>query len=157
MSVKLPPPLKVETMLGAVDLSARRTAGRARTHTVAAVKRLMPARSGRARSAAAGSVKRTALGYVITVAPRARVRYPSGITAVEVTRFVEKGTMLQGPRKRVPRRLGRLPSGAVPTGRGQRAQHVYARAESTQEATVTRMLQAGADDAAREAERVLGA
>lgn len=158
MSLKLPPPLDVETMMGAIDESARRTAGAARAQSVAAVKRVMPARTGRARSATSGSVRRTSLGFVITVKPSARVRYPNGVTAVEVTRFVSGGTGVAGPQRRlIPfAKRGRLPGGARPTGRGQAPQRIYERAFTSSQAVVSRLLQAGAENAAREADRVLG-
>jgi hypothetical protein len=161
MSLTLPPPLpRMETVLGALDAEARRTAGDARNATVAAARRVLPARSGRQRRAARGRVTRTGLGYVITVAPDKRVRYPGGLSALEVARFLEGGTGVFGPSGRPirPRRAKafHLPGGwRSTTVQGQRAQHPYERVQTGEEARVARILADGAFAGAKAAERVL--
>lgn len=158
MSVKLPPPLHFQTVLGAVDLEARRTATRARTASVAAVKRVLPAHTGRARRGTRGSVRRTPTGYVIEVRPDSRVRYPNGVSAVQVHQWLEGGTGEQGPRhQRIPfERRGRLPSGRRPSGRGQAPQRPYARVAAAEGVRVTRLLQDGGPRAMQAANRALG-
>jgi hypothetical protein len=159
--IRLPRPLPFETALGAIDNSAKMTAGTARDHTVAAARRILPAHSGRLRSATRGRVQRTPIGYLIRVAPVASVRYPNGVTAVQVARWVAGGTGIHGPRKRAytPRRADafRLPSGwRTTTIEGQAAQDPYERVQSGEDARVERILGQGAFAAARAAERVLG-
>lgn len=162
MSLKLPPPLPpMTTLLGAIDTAGRDTAAQARDLTVAAVRRTMPARSGRARKAQRGAVRRARTGYTIEVSPSSRVRYPNGVTAKQVTRWVDQGTGLFGPKGRPirPRRahVFRLPNGHAATEvTGQRAQHIYRRAQTSTEAAVTRILIRGAQAGARAAERALG-
>lgn len=161
MTLQLPPPLPpFTTVLGALDLAGRRSAREARDDTVAAVRRTLPARSGRARQGARGAVRRQPDGYVIEVSPSSRVRYPSGVTAKEVTRWIEGGTGIHGPRHRMirPRRAHafRLPHGFRTTElAGQRAQHVYARVQVSEEARVERILIDGAQHAARDLEDAL--
>lgn len=161
MSLKLPPPLPpMETVVGAIDAEGRRTAASARDWTVAAVRRVLPARSGRQRQAARGRVTRTALGYRVEVKPSKSVRYANGVTAVEVAGWLEKGTGIFGPRGRLIRpRKGKafhLPSGWRSTAiKGQPAQHPYSRVQTSEEARVERILIDGAQDGAAAAERVL--
>lgn len=161
MTVKAAALPAMPTVLGAMDDVAKRTAGKARDNTVAAARRFLPARSGRARRGTIGRVTRTPLGYVVTVAPTSRVRYPNGVTAVQVVGWVEGGTGVYGPRRRPirPRKEGgafKLPSG-FRSGelRGQRAQRPIARARSSEEARTERMYIDAAQEAARAAERVL--
>jgi hypothetical protein len=161
MALKLPPPLRVETVLGAIDTSARATAGRARALALPVVQRTIPARSGRLRQGTRPSVRRTPVGYIIRFAPTSRVRYPNGVTAAEVFRWVSGGTGVHGPRKRriTPRRSRAfaLPSGFRSTDlEGQKPQHLFERAQTSADALVERTLAAGAYEAARAAERVLG-
>jgi hypothetical protein len=162
MSVQLPRPLPpMTTVLGAIDAEGRKTAAGARDHTVAAVRRLLPARTGRARRAARGAVRRSPTGYTVEVKPTKRERYESGVTALEVTRWIEEGTGVYGKRGRPypPRRAEafRLPGGWRTTMiAGQRAQHPYRRAQTGEQARVQRILADGAVPAARAAERALG-
>lgn len=160
MTLKLPPPLPIETVLGAIDGAAQRTAAAARDHTVSAVKRALPAHSGRSRAAARGRVTRTPTGHAVSVAPSKTVRYPNGVTAVEVARFFSGGTGEHGPRKRPypPRRARafRLPQGwSSDVIEGQRPNPVYERVQTSEQARVARMMEAGAAQAARDAEAVL--
>lgn len=160
MSLRLPAPLPIATVLGAIDTTARDTASTAKDHTVAAVRRTLPARTGRQRAAARGRVTRTRTGYQIVVAPARTVRYPNGVTAVQVAGWIEGGTGVHGPHRRPirPRRgdVFKLPGGIiVPSTQGQKAQHPYERVQSSEEAATGRILAAGATAAARAAERVL--
>lgn len=159
---ELPPPLPpMATVLGAFDLEARRSAQRAGRYGVAAVRRRMPARTGKARSAQRASVRRTGLGYIVRIEPSARVRYPNGVSALEVTRWLEGGTGEFGPRKRPikPRRARgfHLPSGWVSDViRGQKGRYIYARVRSSESAAAERLMVSGARPAVAAAERVLG-
>src|SRR5437868_6597041 len=105
----------MSTVIGAIDEAGREAMGQARDHNVAAVRRAIPSRSGRARAGQRGSVRRQGLGYVLEVKPTRRVRYPNGVSAVEVTRWLEEGTGIPGPRSHwiTPRRASafRLPGG----------------------------------------------
>jgi hypothetical protein len=158
----LPTPLPpMATVLGAIDLEARRTAQRAGRHGVAAVRQRLPARTSTVRRGQRSSVKRTGVGYIITVAPSSRERYPSGVTALEVTRWLEGGTGVHGPRGRPirPRRASafRLPGGWMAEQvRGQRGRRVYDRVRSSEDAAVERILGAGLRGATAAAERALG-
>lgn len=161
MSVQLPPPLHIDTVLGAFDREARAAAREAGQIGLAAVRRTFPARTGRARSGQRASVRRTPTGYTVQVAPSSRVRYPNGVTAVQVSRWLEVGTGVHGPRARPirPRRASafRLPHGWVADElQGQEPQHPYQRAHTSSDALVERTLAAGAVAGARAAERVLG-
>jgi hypothetical protein len=161
MSLQLPPPIKVDTVLGAFDSEARAAAREASQVGVAAVRRTFPARTGRARAGQRGSVRRTPTGYTVQVAPSSRVRYANGVTAVQVTRWLELGTGVHGPRGRPirPRRASafRLPHGWVADElQGQAAQHPYQRAHTAADAVVERTLGAGVAAGVRAAERILG-
>lgn len=160
MTVKLPPPLDVQTVLGAYDNTARQVARDAGDVGLSAVRRLMPARTGRARSGQRRAVRRTPTGYSITVAPTSRVRYPNGVSAKEVTRWVDRGTGVRGPRHRPirPRKgnVFRLPGGFVADQlQGQAPQHVYERAQTSSGALVQHLLERGAIVATRAAEQAL--
>lgn len=160
MSMRLPPPLNVQTVLGALDEAARDAARDAGDVGLAAVRRIMPARTGRARAGQRRAVRRTQTGYQIDVAPTSRVRYPNGVSAKEVTRWVDRGTGVRGPRKRPirPRKgnVFRLPHGWVADElQGQAPQNVYQRAQSSSEALAQRILEQGAQAGARAAERAL--
>src|ERR687895_497343 len=100
MTVRLPPPLPVQTVLGAIDTTAQGSAREARDAGLAAARRTLPARSGRLRQGTRGSVRRTPTGYLIIIAPTSRVRYPSGVTVREVARWVAGGTGVHGSRGR---------------------------------------------------------
>jgi hypothetical protein len=162
MSLELPPPLPpFETVLGAIDGEARRTARAAGNIGLAAVRRTLPARSGRLRRGQRVRISRTARGLMFEVSPTSRVKYPNGVTAVQVTRWVDQGTGLKGPRHRLIRprtaKAFHLPAGYRTTAlEGQAPQHAYDRARSSSDALVERELAAGAQRAAREAERVYG-
>lgn len=154
---KLPP---LTTVVGAMDVQGQRSAREAGDLTVAAVRRTMPARSGRARRGQSRRVTRFGTGWRVEVAPRSRPVYPNGVTAREVTRWVDQGTGIYGPRGRriTPRRAHafRLPSGwRSGSVRGQQAQHVYARVESSSEAQVFRVFERGSHRAARAMEAAL--
>jgi hypothetical protein len=156
MSIRLPPPLRVETVIGALDDAAREAARQAGNLTVAAVRQGMPARLGGAQKSA---VRRTPTGYAIEVSPSSRVKY-GRVTAKQVTRFREGGTGVYGPRGRPirPRAGGafHLPGGWVSGElRGQPARHHYQRAQSSTEALVERTLALGAQRGAMLAERAL--
>jgi hypothetical protein len=160
MSLKLPPPLNIQTVLGAYDTAARATARDAGDIGLAAVRRIMPARTGRARRGQRRMVRRTALGYIIEVSPTSRVRYPNGVSAKEVTRWVDRGTGIHGPRHQPirPRKgnVFRLPGGFVADELpGQKPQHVYARAHTQSDILVQRELERGAHAATQAAARVL--
>lgn len=154
---KLPP---ISTVLGALDLEGQATAREASQHTVSAVRRTMPARSGRARRAQAGRVTREGQGFRVEVKPRNTSQYPGGVTPVQVTRFIDQGTGVYGPRGRPygPRRAEafRLPSGwHSGTIQGQKAQHIYDRVERSEEAQVFRIFERGSHRAARRMEAAL--
>lgn len=162
MSLELPPPLPpFTTVLGAMDAEARATARAAGNIGLAAVRRTLPARSGRLRRGQRVRITRTAVGLMLEVSPSSRIRYPNGVTAKEVTRFVDQGTGEEGPHHR-PIRPRRAKAFHLPTGwaagelKGQAPQHAYDRARSSSEALVERELAAGAVRAARVAERVIG-
>lgn len=160
MSLHLPPPLNIETVLGAFDREARAAAREASTIGVAAVRRTFPARTGRTRAGQRGSVRRTPTGYTVQVAPSSRARV-GAVTAVQVTRWLELGTGVHGPHARPirPRRARafHLPNGWVADElQGQAAQHPYQRAHTAADALVERTLAAGAVAGAAAAERVLG-
>lgn len=156
---RLPP---FSTVLGVMDQVARAASTDAKNHTVAAVKRTMPARSGRARAGQRGSIRRTRNGYLITISPSSKPVYPNGVSAAEVTRWVGGGTGVFGPTGRPIRpRRGKafhLPGGVWSSKaiQGQRPQHIYERVQTSEEAAVSRILKQGAAIAAREAERVIG-
>jgi hypothetical protein len=162
MSVELPPPLPpFTTVLGAMDAEARSTARAAGNIGLAAVRRTLPARSGRLRRGQRVRISRTAVGLMLEVSPSSRIRYPNGVTAKEVTRWVDEGTGVEGPRHRPirPRKGGAFRLGdhfVAGELHGQAPQHAYERARSSSEALVERELAAGATRAARAAERVLG-
>lgn len=154
--LELPPPIRVETVLGALDVAARRSAREAGELVAGGVRRGMPARLA---SAQRSTVRRTATGYRIDVEPTSRVRYPGGVTARQVTRFREGGTGVYGPSGRPIRaRSGhpfRLPHGWSGEVRGQPARHMYAQAITSTEALVGRVLELGAEAGARHAEAAL--
>lgn len=162
MPLELPPPLPpFRTILGAMDAEARSTARAAGNLGLAAVRRTLPARSGRLRRGQRVKISRTARGLALEVSPTSRIKYPSGVSAVEVTRFVVGGTGVHGPKGRPygPRRAHafRLGDHFVATElQGQRAQDSYNRARTSSSALVERELAAGAKRAARAAEGVLG-
>jgi hypothetical protein len=161
--VQPPKPLRLGTALEVIDLQGRASAEAVRDLTVPAVRRALPARSGRLRSATRGRVGRTATGYAVTIAPSKSVRYPGrsgGVSAREVARFVESGTGVYGPQHRAIRRRNggpfHLPNGwRSTTLRGQRAQHPFERVQTSEDAAVFRVLEAGATILARRMEAAL--
>lgn len=159
-TLKLPPPLDVHTVLGALDAAARVTAREAGSVGLAAVRALMPARTGKARAGQRSTVRRTVTGLSIEVAPTSRVRYANGVSAKQVTRWVDQGTGIYGPRQKMirPRKgnVFHLPGGFVADQlRGQKPQNIYARAHTATDAAVLRVLQAGAIAGARAGEQAL--
>lgn len=158
--LQLPPRLDVQTVLGAFDVEARSTARDAGNVTLAAVRRTIHSRSGKLARGQRRTVRRAPTGYVIDVAPTSRVRYPNGVSAKEVMRWVDAGTGVKGPRGRPIRRRGgrpfKLPGGFVADElQGQAPQHIYRRAQTATEALVEQLLKRGAVEAARAAERAL--
>jgi hypothetical protein len=155
-----PNPLPIATMLAAIDTEGRETVNRARELGVPAFRAVEPAVSGRLRRGTVGRVARTLRGYSLTIAPTSRVRYPSGVTAAQVFRFVDRGTGVYGARGRVirPRKAKAF---ALPGGwearfvRGQHPQGIMARGEHAADPVITRELERGADRAAARAERAL--
>lgn len=148
------------TILGVYDQSTRRTMNRARTLATSGIQALLPARSGRLRSATRARVRRVEQGYSLSIIPSKKVRYPGrgsttgGVSARQVARWVEDGT--NGPI--VPKRAQsfRLPGGWV-SGEvaGQAAQAPFERFRRGPGQAVTALIVAGAETAARDIERVL--
>lgn len=155
-----PPPLPIASMVGAIDVEARATVERARDAGVPAFRGVEPSYSGRLRAGTTGRIGKTVSGFSLTIGPTARVRYPSGVSAREVFRFVDKGTGVFG-RKGAPIRPRRAKVFALPGGfeaesvRGQRPQSILLRGEAAADPLVSRELEDGADRAARRAERTL--
>jgi hypothetical protein len=135
MSVEAAPLPPMGTVLGAIDVAGKATAVEARDFGVAAVRRVLPARSGRLRRGTVGRARKSPTGFVIEVGPVSRVKYPNGVSAKEVTRWVAGGTGVHGPHGRPirPRKADafRLPGGRFVAGevQGQRAQHPYERVQ----------------------------
>lgn len=154
MSLRLPPPLRVDTALGAIDKTAGRVGRRAARQGVSAVRQNVPVRTGAARKGVASRVARTITGYRIEVYASEKGRYRgTSITSKQVLRFLEGGT---GPIIR-PRRghAFHLPSGWVSGAiRGQEAKHPFARAMQSDH-LVVHELERGAVEAANAAERAL--
>lgn len=155
---RLPP---LGTVLAAIDVAGKATAVEARDFGVAAVRRVLPSRSGRLHRGTVGRARKSPTGYTVEVGPTSRVKYPNGVSAKEVTRFVAGGTGVHGPKGRPirPRRSGvfRLPGGiTVREVAGQAAQHPYEKVQGPADAAVERILVRGADEAAHAAERALG-
>lgn len=126
------------TLLGEYEQQARKAAAQARDTTRAAVRSNYPKGTGRSAREIRGSVSRTPDGLAVNVAPpRARAH---------IYRFVEAGTGVEGPRGRLipPRKRGRLPSGRVPTGRGQRPQWPFERTRTQLAGRVSLELQRAA-------------
>lgn len=161
MTIEATPLPPFTTVLGAMDQVARASAADAKNHGLAAVRSTFPARSHRLIDGQRASVVRTTNGYAITIRPNDKLRYPNGVTPVQVAGWVSGGTGEFGPRRRAitPRkgRPFRLPNGwSSGTIKGQRPQHLYERVQASEDAAVLRIFQHGAQVAAREAERVIG-
>lgn len=160
MSLQAQTITRLGTVLEAIDTSGKATAIEARDFGVAAVRRVLPSRSGRLHRGTVGRARKSPTGYTIEVGPTSRVKYPSGVSAKEVTRFVAGGTGVHGPKGRPIRprkaRAFALPGGIeVASVQGQAAQHPYERVQGPADAAVERILTRGADEAAAAAERAL--
>lgn len=154
------PPPDVVTMLGAIDRGAQAAANEVRTLGVPVVRAALPVRSGRARRGTTGRVGRTGTGYRVTIAPSSRVRYPGGVTAREVVRWLHTGTGVYGRLGRpiTPRRAKafRLPNGWFSESvRGYRGRDFFGAAQASLNGLVYRTFETGAKRAARWAEDVL--
>lgn len=129
------------TILGAYELEATLAGREVASDTAAAVRSRFP--SGRTGSSIRGYVSKTPTGISITVKPsKARMH---------IAKFVEAGTGIAGPRRRLiaKGRRGRLPSGIVPTGRGQAPQWPFERTRERQADAAVRELSARASSAAK--------
>jgi hypothetical protein len=147
--------LPVRTFLTVADVEAQQTARQIGRETRDELRTRLPAQSGRLRRGVQSRVQRTGEGYRVEVSPSSRVRYPSGVTAKEVGRFVERGTGVFGPVGR-PIRPRRASGFALPGGfrtatlRGQRPQRVFETLQRTGESTLlVRLAEDGAQRAAR--------
>lgn len=137
---ELPP---APTILGAYEAEATDAARRVSNRTARTARTLFPGGRNRTRRQIRGSVTRTPQGLAITVRVRGGREY--------IARFVEAGTGELGPRgRRIPaRKRGRLPHGAVPTGRGQAPQRVFDRVRAAESDQAVRELTEAAGAAAR--------
>jgi hypothetical protein len=151
------PPLP--TILAHVDHAARQAANRARQAAVPVVRAGLPVVSGRLRRGTTGRVSRTPTGYALTVAATSRVRYPSGVSAKQVLRFVTQGTGVFGPLRRriTPRRASAfvLPGWSAESVSGQQGRDYLGQVKPLADGIVVRSLEDGAVDAADFIERAL--
>lgn len=136
----LPSPTTITT---AYEREATAAARRVRDRTTRTARTLFPTGRGRTRAQIRGSVTRTTHGLAITVRVAGGREY--------IARFVEAGTGELGPRgQRIPaRKRGRLPNGAVPSGRGQAPQRVFERVRAAEADQAVRELTEAAGEAAR--------
>lgn len=134
------------TILTAYEREAAAAGREVARDTAAAVRARFP--SGRTSATIKGAVTKTSTGIAITVKPSKARAY--------IARFVEGGTGLRGPHHRLiaKGRRGRLPSGRVPSGRGQAPQWPFERTRERQGDAAVRELSERASAAAK---RILGA
>lgn len=155
MTIRFDPPPDVHTFVAALDRGAQESANDARRIGTPVVRAALPARSGRARRGTTGRVGRTGTGYRLTFAATSRVRYPNGISAVQVVRFIHTGTGVYGPTGKPirPRKRGghfHLPSGwKSGTIQGQRGHDYFGAAQHSLDGIVYRLWTEGAQRAGR--------
>lgn len=132
-----------QTILGAYEAAALESAREARDLGLIAARRNYPAGPRGDAQAIKGYVSRTKEGLAITIAPPRKRAF--------IYRFVEGGTGVEGPRGRpiARNRRGRLPSGEVPTGRGQRPQRPFERTREQEGPRVVQIMEAGPEAARR--------
>ena len=157
------PPIR--TVLSALDTAGKHTMQLARDAGVPAYAAALPSHSGTLRRDVGARVSRFAGGYRLTIGPRGKMRYRgrrgsgSGVSTMEVYRFVGGGTGLYGPRRQAIRgRRGPmvLPNGAVVRViAGQRPQHLADATERAADPVVTAIIRGGANRAARAVQAVL--
>lgn len=145
----LPP---IATIVAAVDTAAREAANEARRAAVPIARACLPARSGRARRGTVGRVSRTPTGYRLEITGSSRVRYPNGVTAKQVHRFITRGTGIFGSLGRPirPRKAEAfvLPGWAAESVRGQPGHDYFGAARTASEGVVVRAFADGARHAA---------
>jgi hypothetical protein len=153
----LPPPA---TFLSAIDRSAKDAVNNARTLSVPVMRAALPVRTGRARRGTTGRVARTGVGYKLEVAATSRVRYPNGVSAKQVIRWLHTGTGVFGPRHRPirPRKAEafHLPGGWVAgTIPGFKGHDYWGGAAPSATGIVVRAFEIGAHRAAEAAREVM--
>jgi hypothetical protein len=141
----LPP---IATIVAAVDTAAREAANDARRAAVPIARACLPSRTGRVRRGTVGRVNRTATGYRLEIAATSRVRYPNGVTAKQVLRFITGGTGIFGPLGRPirPRKADAfvLPTWAAESVRGQPGHDYFGAARAAADGVVVRAFADGA-------------
>ena len=160
MSVKANKPPTERTLLGVLDVQARRAVDGARQDVAMVVTAHTPRRSGRMAQALAPRVARTATGQALTVRAPRGARHGSGATIAQVVRWVTSGTGLHrqggGPKRRIRSRRGPL---GLPGGRkvwtvaGQKPNPFMGRIHTLATPRVQRAFEQGARHAARAVER----
>jgi hypothetical protein len=160
VTVVADPPISVRSLMGAIDHGAREAANDVRRTVLGPVRATLPARSGRARRGTTGRVGRTPTGYSVTFAATSRVRYPNGVSAKQVVRWLHTGTGVFGPLGRpIKPKKGdafHLPSGwRSGTLRGYPGRDFFGHAQRALGGTVYRTFEDGADRAARWAEAAI--
>lgn len=150
-------------MLGAIDTEARKTMAAAAADLAPIVAREAPrGRTGKVASAMRPRVSRTATGQSLVIAPPRRP-HSGKATIAQVVRWVTRGTGLYrtgpGVKSRIrasnPWQRLVLPGGKkVWSVRGQHPNAFVDRIRSIGTPRVERVLQEGAEDAARAVERI---
>jgi hypothetical protein len=157
----LPPP---NSLLGALDLGAQATMKAAQAEIAPIVSAETPHKTGEMAAALRPRLGRTSTGRSLTVgAPRGRKH--GRVTLAEVVKWVNDGTGLYrvggGAKHRIraknPLRRMTLPGGAKRWSvKGQHPNAFMARIEIAGTSRVEAVMEQGAVDAARAAERVFG-
>jgi hypothetical protein len=163
---KLPP---AQTLLGVIDVGARKAVALAQEEVAPVVAREVPRKSGKTAAALRPRVSRTATGAALSVrAPRGKLH--GHVTIAEVVRWVNRGTglyrtaglyvqparLIRSSRRPLPGRMT-LPGGAKRwTVKGQHPNPFMARILSLGTPRVQSAAERGAKDAARAVERLVG-
>lgn len=163
MSVKASREFDPHTMLQAVDESAKAAVEAAKQPIGRIVDQETPRDKGVMERELQPRTARTPTGFKLTVAARRGAKESSGASLAEVIRYVTRGTGLYregpGPKHRIrakhPLRRMVLPGGRkVWSVAGQHANPFVDRLEERADPVFEQVAVAGADDAARFAERV---
>lgn len=165
MSIKAKEMPPAATILGALDIGARKSIVTAQQAIAPIVSRETPRKTGQTAAALRPRLSRTATGAALTVgAPR---RKPHGrATIAQVLRWLTRGTgeyrNTAGPKKpirssrRPPRRMV-LPGGAKRWSvKGQHPNPFMARIQALGTLRVQQAAEEGAKDTARDLERLVG-